>query len=490
MSILRQVMKSSGFMVAGSLFQKVAGLLSTLILARILTPDDFGIVAFLALTVNFFNAIAITGTQQYLLSKSEVDENDLNTALSLDLLMKGTFWLLLLFFSENISLYFNMPEAQFALIVLSSVLIIKALKNLGFLMHQKELNYAVLFKLELTAKVVSVTTVILLGIYTESYWAIVIGDIVLATFVTVGSYLLHGHRPTLTLVNIKPQWNFSKWMFSKGIIGFSKANLDQMFVTKMFPTSTVGSFYMARDIALLPAFDLLNKAVAPLLPALAKSANEPDHFAYRVSFSLLFINLLAIPVGVFMYTYSSNIISILLGEKWLHIEPIFLSFIPLMYLSCLAPVLVHALVAKQKVKITFWTDVIALLMHVVPFLVITTITLSTVVTIRTTALIVSLTILAVALKQLCNLSITRVYLLSIPSMAASVLAAMASNAYGETNGSIFSFIISASIFGLIFLVSFSLIVVLFKKTTEYNDLAKLVKPIISKLPIPNRKNST
>lgn len=481
MSILTQVMKSSGFMVAGSFFQKVAGLLSTLILARILTPEDFGIVAFLALTVNFFNVIAITGTQQYILSKDTITKDDLNTALTLDLIMKGVFWGILVLGSGYISSYFNMQVAQLALIALSSVLIIKALKNPGFTLHQKDLNYSVLFKLELIAKVISVITVIALGIYTKSFWAIVIGDILLATIVTIGSYILHPHRPTLTLRNIGPQWNFSKWMFSKGIIGFSKANLDQMFVTKMFAAGTVGGFYMARDIALLPAFDLLNKAVAPLLPAFAKSKNDNSLFEYRVSFSIILVNLLAIPTALAMYLHAASIISILLGDQWLHIEPIFISFIPIMYLSCLTPIVSHALVAKQIVKLIFWTDVIALLMHVIPFLLLSNITLESVVLIRACALSVSLMILLVGVRYACGLSIIRLTLLSTPSIIAAVFSYYLHTNLDIAQNNILGFVMSAFMFGLIYLTLFIVIALPFRKTETYSDFFKLLQPLTKRL---------
>lgn len=483
MSLASSVLKSSGFMVFGSLFQKSAGLISTLILARLLLPEDFGKVAFLALTVNFFNVLSITGTQQYILSKENIDEKDLNTAISLDLLMKGAFWLVLVCLSAFICDFFNMEDAHTALLVLSLTILIKASRNPGFYLHQKELNYKLLFQVELTAKVLSVVVVIFLAFLYKSYWAIVIGDLVSSVVLLCGSYKLHNFRPKFSLERIKVQWTFSKWLFFKGVIGYSKSNLDQMFVTKNFDAATTGSFYMARDIALLPAFDLLNKALTPLLPAFAKSKNSNEKLNQKVSFSFLFVNILAFPICAMMYSAADSIILVLLGKNWVHVTDIFRSFIPLMYLACIAPIFVHALVSRQIVKITFWVDVVALCMHLVPFLVMSEITLEMVVIIRTAALATSVIILAGALVQESGFSIIRGIALSTPPAVIAFVSALIIDRTISLEAGLFCLVLQGTLFCFVYVVSLFLLAKFTKNVEEIGDFNALLLPVFKRLKI-------
>ncbi|WP_348680794.1 oligosaccharide flippase family protein [Alteromonas mediterranea] len=480
MSLASSVLKSSGFMVFGSLFQKSAGLISTLILARLLLPEDFGKVAFLALTVNFFNVLSITGTQQYILSKENIDEKDLNTAISLDLLMKGAFWFVLVCLSTFICEFFNMEDAHTALLMLSLTILIKASRNPGFYLHQKELNYKLLFQVELTAKVLSVVVVIFLAFLYQSYWAIVIGDLISSVVLLYGSYKLHNFRPKFSLERIKVQWTFSKWLFFKGVIGYSKSNLDQMFVTKNFDAATTGSFYMARDIALMPAFDFLNKALAPLLPAFAYSQNDDEMFNYKISFAIFFVNILAFPIAALMIVASDSIIVTLLGKDWIGINDVFTAFIPLMYLACLAPIFAHALVSRQVVKVTFWTDVLALFMHVLSFVLLSNITLFDIIGIRSVALLVSILVLITALYSVSKFLPFRALLSSLFPLIAAVLSYLAIDLSLSGNpGGRLLFIKTVS-FGMLYgsiTLTFGFI---FKNTKEVKGLQLLFNPLLFK----------
>lgn len=487
MSLATNVFKSSGFMVFGSLFQKSAGLISTLVLARLLLPEDFGKVAFLALTVNFFNVLSITGTQQYILSKEQVDDEDLNTAISLDLLMKGAFWLVLIGSSLYICEFFNMVETHSALLVLSITILIKAARNPGFYLHQKELNYKLLFQVELIAKIFSVLVVISLAFLYQSYWAIVIGDLISSVVLLLGSYKLHSYRPRFSLQRLKVQWSFSKWLFFKGVVGYSKSNFDQMFVTRNFDASTTGSFYMARDIALMPAFDLLNKALTPLLPAFARSKNSNAKLNYKVTFSLLFVNLLAFPICSLMYCAADSIILVLLGEKWIHTVDIFISFIPLTYLACIAPIFAHALVSRQIVKITFWVDVIALLMHVVPFAIATEVTLNMVVVIRTVALATTIVILIVALANETGFSPLRgAVLSSLPAMV-SIFSLFVIDRLISMDVGFLSLCLQGGLLFTIYIVAIFLFGRLANRIEEVGDFYALLLPVLKKFIIKTRR---
>lgn len=475
------VLKSSTFMVFGSFFQKSAGLISTLVLARLLMPEDFGKVAFLALTVNFFNVMSITGTQQYILSKADVSSDDLNTAFSLDLLMKGAFFCTLFVLSGVICKFFDMEAVHSALLLLSTTLLAKAAMNPGFILHQKELNYAALFKLELIAKIVSVSAVIIVALRFKSFWAIVIGDLVSSFVLLIGSYTMHRYRPKFSLKNISNQWDFSKWLFFKGMIGYSKSNLDQVFVTKMFDSATIGGFYLARDIAMMPAYDLLNKALVPLLPALAQSQKNHELFNYKISFSIFFVNILAFPIAAVMLVAADSIILTLLGEQWVHVADIFKTFVPLMYFACLAPIFAHALVSRQKVKITFWVDVVALFLHLVPFVILNNIILTDVVMIRSVSLFFSLLILVSSLYFVSRFLPFRALGLSFFPFVSSCLALWIVNNYINGSPSLYTLVIKTSLIAVLYGATTLMIAYIYREVREVKDLQRLFQPLAFRL---------
>ena len=88
MSTSSRVFKSSTFLLAIQLFQRSLGLISTLILARLLLPEDFGIVAMVAIALQFFETLADAGNKHYIIQKSEITDQDLNTAWTMNLAIK------------------------------------------------------------------------------------------------------------------------------------------------------------------------------------------------------------------------------------------------------------------------------------------------------------------------------------------------------------------------------------------------------------------
>lgn len=87
MSTTKKLLQSSGLLVGIRLFQRSLGLISTLILARLLTPEDFGVVAVAALIIHFSEVLSNTGIQQYIVQVEEANVETVNTAWTLDLMV-------------------------------------------------------------------------------------------------------------------------------------------------------------------------------------------------------------------------------------------------------------------------------------------------------------------------------------------------------------------------------------------------------------------
>ena len=114
-SLSSQVLSSSFLLLIIRLIQRSIGLISTLILARVLTPNDFGIVAISVLVVHFCDALSATGSQQYIVQKTDVDSDDVNSAWTIDIIMKLALWIILVLAVPLISSFYDRPEIENAL---------------------------------------------------------------------------------------------------------------------------------------------------------------------------------------------------------------------------------------------------------------------------------------------------------------------------------------------------------------------------------------
>jgi O-antigen/teichoic acid export membrane protein len=347
-------------MLALRLFQRGLGLISTLILARLLIPEDFGVVAIVTLIGLLFNILSQTGSEQYIIQKQSIKNADLNTAWSLDLLLKAGLWLLFLFTAPLIAEFYEDESLTIPLQVSSLALIIGSTINPGIYLLKKNLQFGSFVKLEGVRKICSFAGVMLVLIISKSYWAIIIGDLISISIAAIGSYIISPFRPRFSLNKLTEQWGFSCWMLLKGIFGFSRAQIDTFLVSKIFGIADLGKYHMSKHVAYIPANDVIIPATEPVLSALAASKHDINDFRKKLSFSLM-VGIFAIaPFSAYLYFYADTVVDLLLGEKWTSTYTL-MGFLGIaLFATTLNHILETSLIALGRVRAIFIFDVISM----------------------------------------------------------------------------------------------------------------------------------
>ncbi|MBT8438320.1 MAG: oligosaccharide flippase family protein, partial [Gammaproteobacteria bacterium] len=297
-----------------------------------------------------------------IIQKKEITRQDLNTAWTIDIVIKSVFWVFLVLFSYFIASFFEQPELENALYVGSLVLIVNALKNPGTYLLKHDFVYRNIFWLSVIQKLVSFVVVVSIAYLFRSFWALIIANVVASIVFTVGSYFIHAHRPSITFLNIRQQWRFSKWLFFKGIIGYSRSQIDTLIVSKYFSPAQLGQYYMARDIAMLPGTNLVAPAIEPLLAAYKRGREKLEMIEFQVRISLLLVAFISIPITTFIWFFPDAITITLLGKQWVAASEILGVLSLLFFYSSFVLVLQQCLIALQKVRALFFYDLVSFLL--------------------------------------------------------------------------------------------------------------------------------
>lgn len=358
-SLSQKVLTSSLLLLSTRIIQRGLGLISTLVLARLLTPDDFGIVAIVSITLALFEVLSGTGSIQYITQKQEVSDDDLNTAWSIDIFLKSILWLFLILATPYIADFYNNPALNDAFYAVSFVLIFRACANPGIFLFHRALEYKRLFWLTLVEKILSFSVVMTVAIATSSFWAIILGDLMAALTMLVGSYISHPYRPRLNMVKFREQWNFSQWILFKGLLGFFRSQVDTILVSKFFNAADLGKYHLVRGIAVMPGTDIILPAVQPLLAAFAKSKSNPIQLAYQVRLAFMMICIAISPICFFMWNYPGPIVDVLLGSQWKGTYTLMAYFSILLFTFSIGHPLNNCFIAIGRVKPLFFYDLIS-----------------------------------------------------------------------------------------------------------------------------------
>jgi lipopolysaccharide exporter len=417
-----KVLKSAGLLLGMQLVQRGLGIISTLVLARLLLPEHFGVVALVVIALQFFELLVEIGNQQYIIQKTEVTEADLNTAWSMDIVIKSAMFVLILFLAPFLADFFETPELTAALAVAAITLPLRALKSPGMMLLAREINYRPIFRLTLWQKGLSFIVVITWAFTSPSHWAIISGTLVSGLVFTIGSYRVHSFRPRWTLVHFRQQWQFSQWLLLRGIVGFTRSQIDNLMVSRLFGTAQLGGYNLVREVSLLPALSAIIPMSEPLLAAISESKSNPQTLAYRIRLSLALMITVLTPITAFIMLYPELIIRVLLGPDWSEFAPLLEPFGLFFFTFCLFALISDAIIAQGKVKLLFWFDVVSTAAIIVILWLTATGGLEIMAWVRGWLAVATTVALLLILAQQTKFSLPKLLFLCIPTFAGTLLA--------------------------------------------------------------------
>ena len=466
MSTSSRVLKSSFLLLAIQVVERSLGIISTLILARLLTPEHFGIVALVTIALQFFELLVETGNQQYIIQKTKIEDADLNTAWSMDIAVKTGMAIIVIVCAPLMAGYFDTPELSTALAVAALTLPIRALKTPGMMLLAREISYKPIFKLTLCQKSGSFVTVISIALIHPSHWAIIVGTLVSAVIMAVGSYRVHSYRPSWSLVNLRKQWQFSRWLLARGIVGFTRSQIDNLMVSKIFGTTQLGGYNLVREVSLLPALTAIIPMSEPLLAAIAQRKNDNAVLAYRIRLSMALMITVLAPITGFMMLYPELIITVLLGAKWEAYAHLLQPFGLFFFTFCLFSLISDAIIAQGKVRALFLFDVASTLTIIFTLFLAGTSSLGAMAWTRGGLAVLTTIVLLLLLNRWTHFNLLRLGWLCLPALMSSFIAGWLTTALHLTQLSALSELL---IKGTIFVISATLSMALIAPWTLRNS---------------------
>ena len=488
MSLSTNVIKGSAILLLSKLVIRGIGILSMLVLARLLTPQDFGIVSIATLVVFFFESLTNMGAREYIIYKSLLNADDLNTAWTLNIISKCAIWIVFLTLIPIISKYYSIAGLEMALIAISLILPISSFENIGTIIYQKELNYKPLFFISLAQKTGAFIFTLAIALWFKNYWAMIIGTIISYLTLVISSYAAHSYRPSFSLKKIQEQWAFSKWMIPKGIVGFSKAEFDTFIVSKAFDISSLGGFNIMKSLTGMIGRDVITPATDPLLPSFSKVKHDAERLRFQASLSLLVIVTLSIPAAVFMAIYHHEITLLLLGEKWDRYSPVLASLSILIVSFSIGGILQHILTSQGKIKTQFYFEVLGFTLTAVTLISINFDSLTTFSLARSFLALTTVLLMLIYTAKTINLSIITLVTLALPALTSAALSAtLVSTLHpGEGFNTIIYIIMSGGSFIMSYLLLLLAALYLLKDKEEVKYLKMLTGNLLKKI---TRKSS-
>ena len=317
-SLTQRVLRGGIWIFSLRLLNNALAFVRKIVLARLLTPNDFGLMGVAVLAMATLETFSETGIHAALIRKKENITGDLDTAWTITALRGAAIFLILVAAAPLIAGFFGSPDATAVVRVIGLSALLTGLRNSGVIYFQKELNFRKQFLYEFTATLATMIVSIVLAVVLRSVWALVWGSLAAAGVRLVSSYLLHPYRPRLRLNMDKAgeMLGFGKWLLVSGILVFLINQGDDIFVGKMLGVVSLGYYQMAFFISNMPSTEITNIVAHITYPAYSRMNAEIERIRSSYRKVLLFTMSLSMPLAGAIYILSEDFIRLFLGDKW------------------------------------------------------------------------------------------------------------------------------------------------------------------------------
>lgn len=298
--------------------------IKTAILARLLTPAQFGIFGIAMLALAFLEVITETGINIFLIQDEGKLEDYLDTAWLVSILRGIVISLVLLLLAKPVSVFFNMPDSYPVLLLIGSIPFIRGFINPSIVKYQKNLQFNKEFILRFGILALDTIVAVSLSIITRSVFALVWGMLAGTILELILSFVLIKPCPKLAFnkVQVKHVINRGKWVTMAGLFNYLFQNGDNMVVGKLLGEASLGIYSVAYKISSLPISEISDVFVKVTFPVYVKIGKDIKRLKEAFAKSMLGSSLLVTLAGVLIYLFAKPIVAILLGNNWLEAIPV------------------------------------------------------------------------------------------------------------------------------------------------------------------------
>jgi len=302
---------------------RLFGLARTIVLARVLSPNDFGLFGIALLGLSALNTFSQTGFQAALVQKKGDIKPYLNTAWTLQVIRGFVLAGILFGIAPYVASFFEEPMAAPLLRVLGLSAVFQGLTNIGVVYFQKELEFHKRFIYMFSGTLADLGVAIPAALILRNAWALVFG-LLAGNFVRmVVSYFVHSYRPRLLLRRhqFSELYSFGKWLWIESIANFVTHNGDDILVGKILGAVPLGLYQMAYKISNIGATEITNAVSSITFPAYSKLRDRHEQIRTGYLRTVLITSAASVPLGGVVLVLAPEFTQLFLGSQWLPMVP-------------------------------------------------------------------------------------------------------------------------------------------------------------------------
>ena len=296
--------------------------ITSMVLARLLTPEAFGVVTTLTMVITFAELFTDAGFQKYLIQHEFKDDEDREQSTTVafwsNLVMSLFFWGIISIFNAPLAAIVGNPGLGHVLIVACASIPLAAFSSIQMALFKRDFDFKTLFRVRIVSTLIPLLVTVPLAFWLRSYWALVIGTLTVNLVNAILLTVFSKWKPRFyySFAKLKEMLSFSVWSMIEAISIWLTSYVDVFIVGTMLSQYYLG-LYKTSSTLVGQIMGLITAITTPILfSALSRLQNDEKEFQTLFFRFQKLVGLLVVPLGVGIFLFSDLATELILGSQW------------------------------------------------------------------------------------------------------------------------------------------------------------------------------
>jgi O-antigen/teichoic acid export membrane protein len=322
----RRSARAGAVTLGSQIFKFVLGTVSAIVLARLLTPQDFGLIAMVAILVNFVAMFQYMGLSTATIQWPELTHQQVSTLFWINMALSTAIMLIMAAISPAVAWFYQEPRLIGITIGYALSVFISGLEIQHEALLNRQMRFGILAIIDLGSLLIGLIAALVAAWYGAGYWALVINQLVMTMARAVWVWGACKWRPGLPVrgSGVRPMLSYGGNFTGTNLMIYFSRNLDNALIGKFWGSQQLGLYSKAYQLLLWPIQQIANPVANVALPALSRLADSPQRYREAYLNIIEKLAMITMPGVVLMIATSDWLVVFLLGEQWVETGRIFM----------------------------------------------------------------------------------------------------------------------------------------------------------------------
>lgn len=316
--IKKHAMRGAGASLLASSSSFVIQFSSTVILTRLLTPADYGLITMVTAISLLFASFGVTGFSEAIIQRDELDHETMSTVFWITTAGSATLTILFFLIAPVLAWFYKEPRLCVIGVAVAFSIISDGIGAVHMALLRRNMQFSIASRIQIVARFTGVVIAIIMAWAGLGYWALVANTIAWPLLISAGGWIFCKWRPGLPKRGTAAMsiTRFALHTYGNFFLNYSSRNIDKLLIGWRYAAGALGFYKKAYDLFVLPASQIISPLNDVALAALSRIREQPDKYRRYYLDAVSAIAFVGMPLSAFLTVSGSDIVLFVLGPQW------------------------------------------------------------------------------------------------------------------------------------------------------------------------------